>query len=322
MTLIYVPKRELWKPDPIEVPYRVRGLFRMQVLGPDRKLRKDTGWFPNIVTNQGLDYLGSRGDWLTNCAVGTGNSTPAATDTVLNSQVAYINNNNGQSPNNGGNSSSAPYYGYLNVSYSFGQGAAAGNLQEIGVGIDATTHLFSRALILNNVGVPTTLTVLANEYLNVSYQVQIYNPTVDTTGTVVVAGTTCNYTMRAAYAGDPGYWGFGGFNSYPKPFGLAGCNVFNDVALQPILSGPIGTSQGTQDSVAVAGYTAGTYYVDGTATFGFGKCNGGANNSALCTFGNAYGGMGAAQIIFGTTIPKTGTQVMTLTFRQTWARYP
>ena len=193
------------------------------------------------------------------------------------------------------------------------------NLGEV---IDATTHLFSRALILNNVGVPTTLTVLANEYLNVSYQVQIYNPTVDTTGTVVVAGTTCNYTMRAAYAGDPGYWGFGGFNSYPKPFGLAGCNVFNDVALQPILSGPIGTSQGTQDSVAVAGYTAGTYYVDGTATFGFGKCNGGANNSALCTFGNAYGGMGAAQIIFGTTIPKTGTQVMTLTFRQTWARYP
>ena len=46
------------------------------------------------------------------------------------------------------------------------------------------------------------------------------------------------------------------------------------------------------------------------------------NSNVPIDFGNPFGGMGAAQIIFGTTIPKTGTQVMTLTFRQTWARYP
>ena len=324
MSLIHIPWRDkkIIVDEPIILPYRVRGLYRCRVYGPDRDLRKDTGWFPNLITNQGLDYIGTTFLYLSYCAVGTGNGAPAFTDTVLNAQIASQFNAGGSSPNNGNGGSNPNFYGYLNMFYNFGQGAAAGNLQEIGIGIDTTTHLFSRALILNNVGAPTTLTVLANEYLSVSYQLQLYNATTDVSGSVNVSGTVCPYTLRAANCGSSS-WTMGGFNAYPERAGLRRCTVYNDTVLQPITSGPIGASQGFNDNGwALGGYTPGNYYIDSTANFSFSQCNGGANNSALCTFGQNDQGFGSCQIIFGATIPKTASQIMTLTFRQTWGRYP
>jgi hypothetical protein len=318
MTMIYVPHRELWKPDPIEIPYRVRGMYRLRVRGPDRKVRKDTGWFPNLITNQGLDWLYTNGGYFNNFMVGTANTAPANTDTTLAAQIAFIGLSNPQSPSNG-NSGTPPYYGYINLFGEFPQGAAAGNLQEIGLG-PSSTGVFSRALIVNNVGVPTTLTVLANEFLDVSYQLQLYVPTVDVTGSVTVAGTVCNYTLRAADAAG-GSWNQGNFNNYPGLFGMANVTLYSDVALPAITGVPSGVSQGGASSIAHGSYTAGQYYIDATASFGLGAGNGGLNNLALCHFGRV-GNMGACSCLFGATIPKTSSQLMTLSFRQTWGRYP
>lgn len=317
MTMIYVPHRKLWKPDPIELPFKVRGKFRLQTFGPDRKLRKDTGWFPNLIVNHGLDALVANANYLEYCAVGTGNSTPINTDTTLDAQIAYTGSNGGTGPNNSG---ASPYYGYCNVTYQFAQGAAAGNLQEVGILANSSTACFSRALILNNVGAPTTLTVLSNEFLTVSYTLELYVPTVDVSGTVVVAGTTCNYTLRAAQAATQ--WNLAG-NAGQDVFGMKSMALYADTTLQPI-TGALLTpnASSTQDSIAQGTYTAGQYYLDGTATFGLGKGNSGNNNSAMIGFGQTYGQMGSVQCIFGATIPKTSSQIMTLTFRQTWGRYP
>lgn len=321
--MIILPARRklLVAEEPILLPYHVRGMFRCRVRRPDDRVRVDTGWFPNLIVNQGLDMMLAAGgqDYTAYCAVGTGNSTPANTDTQLNSLVASVYDNHPYAPPAVGNGGTSPnFYGYITNEYQFGQGAAAGNLQEIGVGPSGTS-LFSRALILNNVGSPTTLTVLSDEYLSVSYTVQLYNPITDVTGSVNVSGTVCNYTLRAANCNGPA-WQMGSAGSWPEGFGLNGVTLYNDTVLQPITGALVGTAQGTADSIALGTYTAGQRYLDGTATFQLSNANGGQNNSAMLTFGATLNRMGAAQIIFGTTIPKTSSQIMTLTFRQSWNR--
>jgi hypothetical protein len=314
--IILPPERRVIVP-PIELKYRVRGMFRLKVRRADGSLRKDTGWFPNLITNQGLDFLFTNTGYLGSCFVGTGNTTPAFTDTQLVAQVGGPGGGTGgQSPNNG-NSGTPPYFGFLNMSYAFAQGAAAGNLQEIGIG-NGSTQLFSRALILNSSGVPTTLTILSNEFLDVGYQLQLFVPTSDVTGSVTVSGTVCNYTMRAANAAGL-QWGNGLFGNYPDGMGNARPFIFNDTSLQPITGALVGAAQGSPSTSVNGSYTTGQFFVDTTSTYDFTQCNGGANNSAMLAFGRV-GSMGSAQIIFGATIPKTSSQVMTLTFRQSWAR--
>lgn len=319
MSLIILPRRKIIEPAPIAFVHKLRGMYRLRVRKADGRIRHDTGWFPNLITNQGLDYLYTNNQYLANCLVGTGNSAPANTDTTLNSQIAWVANNNGSAPPNG-YSGSPPYYTYLNMSYEFGQGAAAGNLQEIGIGPD-TSHCFSRALILNGVGSPTTLTILASEYLLVSYQLQLHSPTVDVTGSVTVSGTVCNYTLRASNVNTS--WSMGGSNSYPDNMGIRNMQIYSDTTLQPVTGGPVGTFQGQANNGYVNGsYTTGQYYIDGTANFALTDCNLGSNNCALVTWGPRAGGFGQCQCIFGATIPKTSSQIMSLTFRQTWGRYP
>src|SRR5574340_1768735 len=76
---------------------RVAGRLRVLVLDSAGNLKTDTGWFPNLITNTGLDTFGSApanypGSYYVGpnlCTVGTGNTTPAYTDTALVSPVAH-----------------------------------------------------------------------------------------------------------------------------------------------------------------------------------------------------------------------------------------
>ena len=69
----------------------------------------------------------------------------------------------------------------------------------MGIGWAASgTTLFSRALILDNGGSPTTITILSNEYLDIVYEYRVYPPEgADYTGTVVIDSITYDVTGRA-----------------------------------------------------------------------------------------------------------------------------
>ncbi len=97
--------------------------------------------------------MGSVGDYMSTCMVGSGNAAPAETDTALQAR-ASTSNINVQS----NNSNVSPRYGWRRRTFRFAAGAAAGNLSEVGVGW-TTTAVFSRALILDGSGNPTTITV-------------------------------------------------------------------------------------------------------------------------------------------------------------------
>ena len=174
----------------------LQGRYKIETFGPDGELRTSLDWFENLITNAGLDLFsgdavtGYSGSYLYHaptkyCYVGTSATAPAVTDTQLGALVGTSPaGSQGASINN-----VADRRMEVTTTYTFDVGAATGNLSEIGVGPIAT-KLFSRALIKDGAGSPTTITVLADESLRVTYEVRINIPT--TTFVSVVDGYTFN----------------------------------------------------------------------------------------------------------------------------------
>ena len=52
--------------------------------------RRLAGPFKNIITDQGLDRMGANNGWMGSCQVGSGNNTPTASDTSLQTYVAGV----------------------------------------------------------------------------------------------------------------------------------------------------------------------------------------------------------------------------------------
>jgi hypothetical protein len=110
-------------------------------------------WFPNLILDQGLNQLGGIGatsQTLQAAQVGTGTTDPAESQTAL---ASYLVGTSTATSTTSGTSGSPYYYTFIRRTYRFSQGAAAGNLTEVGVGTQAATGgLFSRALILDGSG--------------------------------------------------------------------------------------------------------------------------------------------------------------------------
>lgn len=203
----------------------VEGLYRLRTHKyKSGKLHYDTGWFKNVITDVGLiDWYFSKGlgtfdTWGSMCAnncVGTGSATPTTSDVQLASYLAQ----SGPKTAGGGTgyagfdttgyvaaASPVPAYWYGQSSWQYGTGVAAGNLTEVGVypgdpGQSATPpfyagHLFSRALILDSNGNPTTITVLSDEILTVTWQLRFYLDLTDHAFTFNLNGTPITGVYR------------------------------------------------------------------------------------------------------------------------------
>lgn len=311
--MIIVPKvRE------IELPTRraaLRGFYKIEAgdaHGPKRLL---ADWFPNLITTNGRDLWGSHKNGqgfgsgpAVYCSVGTGNNAPALTDTALQTLLATTGTN--ISRTNPGNSTTAPYYGASLVQYKFNQGAAAGNLSEVGVGSASNgTSLFSRALILDGGGSPTTITVLSNEYLYVSYQLNSYNPTTDVTGNVTIGGVSYAYVLRAEKAGASD-WNSDVTNDAGQLFsGLA----FNG-SIGTILTSPSGTNSNA-DTITSNAYSAGSYQQTGSLQWGLSAGNLSGGISAVDM---RWVGVANYQCSFSPAIPKDSSHILVLNFSHSW----
>lgn len=275
--------------------------------------------FPNLVTDWGLNRIGDNNDWLDTCHVGSSSSSPSVTDTTLGSLVAST----AFAPQSRGTAGSEPYYTWIRKTFTFNAGEATGNLSEVGVGINSTTgdYLFSRALIVDGNGDPTTITVLADEELRVTYECRIYLPTSDNTGNVDISGTTYSYTCRAANAtlnnqsigwyiqndgSSAGYaWGSSSFAAYQDGTSLAA-----------ITGSPSGTSDESDNVSALA-------YVDGSLERSFEAFFGTAD-------ANLSGGIGAFtfqlwvgyfQMSVSPSLDKNNQKELTIEVTHAWGRY-
>lgn len=147
---------------------QVGGRFKLIVHGGKRG-RISTGWFDNLITNAGLSALLSTSTISARCVVGSSSQVPAATDTHLVDRMGSIISGsklNGYDAANG--------FGWTRITYSFAPGQVTGNVREVGITITTLTssNLFSRALVRDASGQPATITVLADEYLTVIYELR------------------------------------------------------------------------------------------------------------------------------------------------------
>lgn len=312
--LLWLPKTKELAIVVARPTMRIAGFYKIEAVDKfSGKRRVLADWFPNLITTNGANLLGANNGYFTTCCVGSGNTPPALTDTALQTLVGSTASTNSSSQSSSGGT---PWYGARTIQYNFPAGTATGNLTEVGVGV-TTTNLFSRALILDGGGAPTTITVLASEALYVTYQVNQYAPTADSSGNVTIASVVYAYVIRAANANSATAWGIANADA-PGITGTSGAQVSNG-SLGTVTGQPSGTLS-PASSVANNSYSTGSFQLSGTATWGLtsGNVSGGIS-AALFGFGAQFGTRGQFQMSFSPVIPKDGSHILTLTVVNSWA---
>ncbi len=306
---LLIPKKEM-----VAKP-RMAGFFKIEAIKLDGTKRVLADWFPNLILDTGLNRWGT-GAIITHCQVGTGNTAPVNADTAL---VTYVAGSSTQQASANGAQGSPPYYGYQQYTFRFAAGVATGTLAEVGVGWASSGSLFSRALILDGGGSPTTITVLADEVLDVTYELRFYPPLVDVTDILTISGVDYDYVFRASGVTSASYWPL----IVTGAIGASGGeSVAYNGAIGAITATPSGT-QGTQTSSSVAAYSNNSLQRDISILFGL---NNGNVSGGISAIGLALGSSsarnagGAYQASFDPPIPKDATKTLTLSYRVQWAR--
>lgn len=287
---------------------QVAGRFKLTAIRPDGTERVLADWFDNLILDGGLDRMGV-GAFAEKCRVGSGNTVPVNGDTALVAQVAEADPYSFTD----GWDSGGTLYGYKRTVYRFSTGSAAGNLSEVGVGW-AGGALFSRALIKDGGGAPTTITVLADEILDVTYELRIYRPTVDTNTNITISGTNYTCTVRAANMGSwrpntlMNYGAGGDGNQLVQGWG-------NDAALGSVTAQPSGTMNvGGVYATPVGSYANGSYQRAYKAIVSI------ADGSTPIKAMIFYTPCGIYQMLVAPNIPKDATNRLTFNFNISWAR--
>jgi hypothetical protein len=299
----------------LDVTIGVSGRYKLEI-SKDGKTPHTVLEFDNLVTNLGLDRLMSGNTFGSVIGVGSSSATPSASDVALGSFVARQATTTGPTAIAGG---SPDYYSTVQYIAAFAQGAAAGNLTEVGIGDNNGSAIatLSRALILDGGGNPTTVTVLSDEYLTVTYQLRLKPSLTDVTGTL--SGYT--YTIRECYVGtsvlgsagavDPRQVMGSGTTNFTTGNQYVTSNTLTANTTAPAQTNNINASSATQGT-----YVNGTF--TNTATITFTPASGALTiNTAVFKFSGPK-----FQVGFSPAINKTTSHNVVLTLRLTVARYP
>lgn len=307
------------------------GQFRMVVSedAAGERVKHDTGFFDNLITDVGMNRVGTVNtqavygidSFNTLCGrfvVGSGSSTPAFTDTALAAPVAFASAN----PVLSSESSSYTRGWYeITVRHQFGQGQAAGNLSEIGIQHTSLSGpLWSRALILDGVGNPTTITVLAGDFLTCYYTLRIMIPQDDAVFNIDVdydddgiVPTVVTARPLNADSSSPGTgWGLqtAGISNW------ALLRFYSGGLAAPTANVPLGSPIGSETN----NFTAVPYVTDSHQRF-LTRTNGlNEHNSETLRTAKLDALMGSWQVEFNPPLQKNNTQTMQLTFGYSWAR--
>lgn len=278
--------------------------------------------FPNLILDSGLNRIGV-GQAIEGVCIGTGNTTPSEGQGSLASFAKATWTLQGAVEST--DSTVSPYFSSFKRTYRFDVGALNGNYSEVGVGWgiggggNSITGLFSRALIKDALGNPTTITVSADQVLDVSYTLKLYPPQSDITGTITLSGESYNYILRPAYINTRNYTGWSAASVTDVPNFWIGIRGY---------SGNIGSitgePSGTVDFGATANalsYVNNSYKKEFNIVFGLNAGNiGGLRSLWLPLYGR---NMQAefSRVSDNAPIPKTNAKVLTIPFWVSWGRY-
>lgn len=293
----------------------LQGFYKLEAVRPDGQRRVLADWFPNLILNNGLNILGTTGP-INRAVVGTGSSAPAVTQTQLDSITASsINSATNLISFLSGSFTTGPvenHFGWINWVFRFSTGLATGNLTEVGVG-NGDFSLFSRALILDTNGNPTTITVLSDESLDVSYQLRVFANLNDVNANIVINGVTyatvlrpSNFPMGWANAGYSSLGAAGSFSSTTPAYGSGALGGVGEV--------PGGNFIANGTFATIGSYVNNSYNRDIRYTWGIGGADLDFFNIDLPH------GFGRHKVSFNPGIPKRNTNILTLDMRLSWTR--
>ena len=294
------------------------GYYRITATNKDTlEERVLADWFPNLITNNGLDLINQgEADMTKYCYVGSGSTAPTVNDSGLQNKIATATGEATFSTSSA--QATAPYYGYATRSWTFAPGAAVGNLSEVGCGKDALgVNIFSRSLITDALGNPITITVLTNDYLTVIYELRCYPPLEDSVSTVDIAGVATECTVRASNVTTGSNWGF-----YQNSGNSTAANAFNSV--HTVYKGVLGSITGSptlslgtiNQSSPSDVYTPGSHFRDGVVNLSLAQGNSAEGISAI----NIPTWLGSFQVGFNPPIVKDNTRTLRLNYRVGWGR--
>jgi len=269
--------------------------------------------FPNLITNGGLNRMGTTNDYLVWCQVGSGSTSPNADQSALVSRIAGSSTQSGTQLSG---QATPPYYVFRRNAYRFNPGVATGNIAEVGVGWATTGGLFSRALVLDSFGVPTTISVAADETLDVTYELRFYPKTTDDTGTVTLTGNiggTYDWVWRPALVSTFGVGSGGWF--LPASMAEQRRCLFSNNPIVGVTSAPSG---GVSPDITTSPYVTGSFELQFTCTVGLSDANFVGGIRSL----SPEIGAGRYQVGFTPAIPKTSNDVLSIILKHSWGRRP
>lgn len=283
-----------------------------------------TPWFDNLLLTSGLNHLPASGGSVLGAAIGTDNTAPNAAQTGLVAETTYTT-----TPGAGNGTTTvlgvSPYNNTITVVRRTALGALNGNYSEVGVGW-ASAAMFSRALILDGGGSPTTISVTSAQQLDIIYQLSIYPPLVDTSNVVTISGTSYTVTGRAANVNSTG----GGYLNWTPFMAVAYMWVGNTSTTGIVYSGTIGAITASPSGTVAttdSGATSDTYInnsMQRTCYYTMGLTSGNVSGGIKSTLmGWGYNGAFAAfQYEFNPVIPKDSTKTLVLHYSLNWAARP
>jgi hypothetical protein len=314
----------------MELNVQMGGRFKLLSRNPDGQIKQLTDWFDNIITNDGLDRKGEFSDFMDVCQVGFGFTFPIETNTSLDNMIAAVSWDSSMGFSDGTNVVNEPFYGRARRTYIFPSGAAQGQLSEVGISwnTSASGPLFSRALILDELGQPTEVTVLSDEELIVLYELRLYRPSGDVvqeiedsstgiTHTLTIRPSRINRTVNQTNSfNDLSGWG-------GLPVTTAAISSSGGSQRPEVYNGTIGSEtsfpsgdSNNSNSTENEPYVMGSY--ERTVTVGWNANNGNLTNgiSAL----RIPTGIGEFQIQFDPPFDKTDTEIFDISFNLIWGR--
>ncbi|MGL4260683.1 MAG: hypothetical protein ACRCTX_03625 [Afipia sp.] len=299
----------------IDVKASLSGRFKC-VTHKDGVVSSETE-FDNLILDSGLERWGT-GEIIDRCSIGSGSTPPAVTDINLTSLIATSTTSRTVTPSITANATSR--WTEVTTCFRFGEGVGTGTISEVGVGWNG--GLWSKTLIKDGSGNPTTITKLADETLDVYYTLRIQYPLADITGSAVLKGVNYDYVLRPASIGanpsSPSY--LFGSKIANGGRGWVYNSTIGAVDTQPGLSSWM---EGATTYAYVAGSK--TARVKFYAGLDYANVSGGFKSVVMWVVGgyghDAFGWqMGFYSGGAPVSIPKTNAEIFSVTLDFTWAR--
>lgn len=303
----------------LDISSQVGGRYQVLVHDKDTGvLKADTGWFNNLITNQGLNMIGTMTTSMSPfsyCRVGSGSAVPTNTDVGLQTplanyaNVSFLSQSITDLPNN--------YRKFSTVyRYNFAAGALVGTIREVTIGwyTDNVTA-FSRSLLKDSSGNAIELPVTANDLVSINYEFNVYVQMVDTVVNTTINGVATTMTIRPVVGNSSNADGWSGsrnwysISRYVRYFLPADSNL-----TMASTSLPYSTSYASSTS---ADYVPNSFQRDYTLSIS----NGSAITIGAIGLLTDYAFTGNWLFIFSPNVVKAANQKVVFVARFKWGRY-